>query len=85
VALSLFGPRIAVPNGGRYPPSHPVESGLSSVARPRAQAAGLVSQPCRLSAGAAAIIAPATAVAGLVSRILSSFLPAALADGEKLG
>ena len=29
---------FADPDGGRYPPSRPVESGLSSVARPRAQA-----------------------------------------------
>jgi hypothetical protein len=60
VALSLSGPRIALPDGGRYPPSRPVESGLSSVARPPAQAAGRVSPPCHLSPGAAAIIAPAT-------------------------
>ena len=42
MALSLSGPRNAVPNGGRYPPSRPVESGLSSVARPQTQAAGPV-------------------------------------------
>ena len=34
----------AVPDGGRYPPSRPVESGLSSAARPQTQAAGPVSQ-----------------------------------------
>jgi hypothetical protein len=60
VALSLSGPRPAVPDGGRYPPSRPVESGLSSVARPRAQVAGRVSPPCSLSSGAPAIIAPVT-------------------------
>jgi hypothetical protein len=51
---------FADPDGGRYPPSRPVESGLSSVARPRAQVAGRVSPPCSLSSGAPAIIAPVT-------------------------
>ena len=60
MALSLSRPRIAVPNGGRYPPSRPTESGLSSAACPQTQAAGLVSQPYCLSSGATAIIAPAT-------------------------
>ena len=40
MALSLSRPRIAVPNGGRYPPSRPAESGLSSAASLQAQAAG---------------------------------------------
>ena len=38
VALSLSGPLGADPDGGRYPPSHPVESGLSSAACPRTEA-----------------------------------------------
>jgi hypothetical protein len=60
VALSLFEPREARPNGGCYPPSRPVESGLSSAACPKAQAAGLVTRPRSLYPGATAIIAPAT-------------------------
>jgi hypothetical protein len=60
VALSLSGPRVAVPNGGCYPPSRPVESGLSSVARPRALAAAPVTRRGSVNPGAAAIIAPAT-------------------------
>ena len=60
MALSLSDPRIAVPNGGRYPPSRPLESGLSSAACPRTQAATRVAPPYRLSSSAAAIIAPAT-------------------------
>ena len=48
------------PDGGYYPPPRPMESGLSSVACPLTQAAVLVSRPCSLSPGAAAIIAPAT-------------------------
>jgi len=52
--------RAANPDGGRYPPPRPMESGLSSVARPSARAAGPVSRPGSESRGAAAIIAPAT-------------------------
>ena len=61
MALSLSGPRIADPDGGRYPPSRPVESGLSSVARPsNPEPPEPVSRPCSPSPGATAIIAPAT-------------------------
>ena len=60
MALSLSGPRVAVPNGGCYPPSRPVESGLSSVARPRALAAAPVTRRGSVNPGASAIIAPAT-------------------------
>ncbi len=38
VALSLSKPPEASLDGGRYPPSYPVESGLSSTARPSIQA-----------------------------------------------
>ena len=61
MALSLSGPRIAVPNGGRYPPSRPVESGLSSVACPRdSEPPPRLPGAEALNPGAAAIIAPAT-------------------------
>jgi hypothetical protein len=53
VALSLSGPRTANPDGGCYPPPRPVESGLSSVARPSTRAAGPVSRPRNQSRGAA--------------------------------
>ena len=35
VALSLSEPHKVSSDGGRYPPPHPLESGLSSAARPR--------------------------------------------------
>ena len=35
VALSLSEPHKVNSDGGRYPPPHPLESGLSSAARPR--------------------------------------------------
>ena len=54
VALSLSRTRIA-PNGGRYPPPRPLESGLSSEARPSERATGQKPVP-----SAPAIIAPAT-------------------------
>ena len=60
MALSLSEPRLAVPNGGRYPPSRPVESGLSSAAYPQTQTARPVTQASDQSPGAPAIIAPAT-------------------------
>ena len=53
---------FAVPDGGRYPPSRPVESGLSSVASPWTQAFAAGRFPYRprsFGPGAAAIIAPA--------------------------
>jgi hypothetical protein len=60
VALSLFEPREARPNGGCYPPSRPVESGLSSAACLRTQPPKPVSQPWSLNPNAPAIITPAT-------------------------
>src|SRR4051812_43894957 len=44
VALSLSEPRDVNSDGGRYPPPRPVESGLSSAARP------LIERACRLIA-----------------------------------
>jgi len=60
VALSLSKPLTARLDGGRYPPSRPAESGLSSVAHPSTQAAGPVSRHSSSSQDATAIIAPAT-------------------------
>ena len=60
VALSLSEPLTARPDGGRYPPSRPAESGLSSVAHPSSRAAGPVSRHRSSNQGATAIIAPAT-------------------------
>jgi hypothetical protein len=53
-------PREATADGGRYPPSRPSESGLSSAACPSTRAFKAVSRPSRTNQSAPAIIAPAT-------------------------